>query len=693
MSKLLQIYALLFIAFWSNAQKSGEIGEYIKKANEKNKATIDKLNDLAREGDSVAFFKFRTECYSKAKQENDPYLLNYVHEKTGVWCYYSGNYKEGIPYFDSAIAICQKNGFEEMTASNYMNKGSMYFMLRNLSQAMSLFKASEAILTRINSDRLPLLLGNLALVYQEIGDLENSKKYLYKSIPFVKLRKDLDGYAKAINNLGLIHKKAGDIEKADSLFRVGYNYTKANSLHADFADVCYNLVNLLSHNGNYNEARTFNLELIEHVKKHKDRSWLKQVHQNMAQIYLALKDKEKAKSELEEAEKIVIKEEDMGPDDINGMLVAAEVYHGLGMMERSAEMYNKHHRLNEKVEAENDLMNTQQLSFHFDRQQDSIRNAKEKELAELANLHEQEKANNKLKQQKIIIIVSLIGILFVVVFLFFLIKANRNKEKANKEISYQRGLLAEKNKEITDSITYAQRIQHSLLPPLDVLEILLPKHFLVYLPKDIVSGDFFWAKKLNANEILLAVADCTGHGVPGAMMSALSIQNLNELSGQTRSPGELLSLLNTSLRHTLNQDQEGFSKDGLDICLCKINFKERKIVYAGANRSLQIFNNEGLRSEIKATKTGIGGHTPEGQQYPEQEVLIEKNDMVVMSTDGFADQFGGSEGKKITTKRFKEWIKDIVNSDDQKEELTRRFRLWKGNGDQIDDVCVLGFKI
>ncbi|MBK7311012.1 MAG: SpoIIE family protein phosphatase [Sphingobacteriaceae bacterium] len=338
-------------------------------------------------------------------------------------------------------------------------------------------------------------------------------------------------------------------------------------------------------------------------------------------------------------------------------------------------------------------MDAAQLSYKYEKHKDSLGVAKEKEITDLENLRVQEKAEAKLKQQRIIIFVSLFGFIVIIGFSISLIRANRNKEKANKEITHQRGLLAEKNKELTDSITYAQRIQQSLLPPLDLLEILLPKHFLVYMPKDIVSGDFFWAKKLNASEIFVAVADCTGHGVPGAMMSALSIQNLNELSTQTRSASELLSLLNISLKNTLNQGQEGFSKDGLDICLCKINSKERKITYSGANRSLQIYNDKGLKEEIKATKTGIAGHTPDDQIFAEHEIIIEPNEMVVMSTDGFADQFGGLENKKITTKRFKEWITEIIDVNDKKTELEQRFNSWKGSKDQIDDVCVLGFKI
>lgn len=665
----------------------------LQKARATYSPTIGKMTGFIGSGDSVSFFKLRDEQMKLALDKKEPYLLAYCYEKTGTWYYYQGNYETTILYFDSAINVCKKNGLQELTGVFCMNMGSAHYMSRNYTESLNYFKSSQDIMEKVKSESLPLLYGNMALLYQEIGDLENAKKYLYRNIPFAKLKKDKDSYAKSLNNLALIYKKEDNYKAADSVYRIGYELTKSNNLKDDYADVTYNLVNLLTIQKNFKEAKTFNLELLQHVEKYKDKSWVKQVKQNMAQICYGLNDLAGTKKYLYESENIFINDEDMDEDDINSLLTIGVLYNKLGSYERAAAVFQKHYDLSEKAGKEKKLMDAAQLSYKYERHKDSITVAKEKEIAELENLRVQEKAEAKLKQQRIIILVSLCGFILIIGFSISLIRANRNKEKANKEISYQKGLLIEKNKEITDSITYAKRIQQSLLPPLDLLEILLPKHFLVYMPKDIVSGDFFWAKKLNANEIFLAVADCTGHGVPGAMMSALSIQNLNELSTQTRSASELLSLLNTNLKNTLNQDQEGFSKDGLDICLCKINTKERKLTYSGANRSLQIFNEKGLKQEIKATKTGIAGHTPDTQVYTEHELILEEGEMVVMSTDGFADQFGGPENKKITTKRFKEWMCEIISSNHKKTDLEERFKAWKGSKDQIDDVCVLGFKI
>lgn len=657
------------------------------------KAKVAAMSKALENSDSATFFKLYTSYLTEAKKNKNYFLWSYCYDKRAIFSYYRTETAIALAYYDSALLIAEPNDLKDVTSGLYMNKGAISFTGRKYSQALKNFKKAEALMLETKSPRIGGLLGNISLLYQELGDLENAKKYIHRAIPFAKLDKAEDSYAKSLNNLGLIYKKERNYKAADSLFRIGYAFTKEKKLHADFADVCYNLVELLSIQGKYAEAKPFNEELLEHVKKYKDASWVKLVILDQARIYYNLNDLAMAKKYIAMAEAVPLPANILDREKLDFLSTFGELYLNLRLFEKSARAYNEYYNLDQKNSQQSAIIELQQLSYKYEKEQDSLANAKEKELAELVSIREQEKAEHRLQQQRIVTGVSLVGICFVIVFLVFLIKANRNKEKANKEISLQKGLLAEKNKEITDSITYAQRIQQSLLPPKDLLDILLPNHFLLYMPKDIVSGDFFWAKKINTHELFVAVADCTGHGVPGAMMSALSIQNLNELSGQTRSPGELLSLLNTNLKNTLNQDQEGFSKDGLDICLCKINMKERKITYSGANRNLNIVNQQGLKAELKATKTGIGGHTDVKQVYEETTLTVDENDMIVMSTDGFADQFGGPDGKKITTKRFKQWLTDIVLLDNKKSELMNRFNAWRGTGDQIDDVCVMGFKI
>jgi len=669
-------------------------GNFLKKYFPKEESNILKMHELAVENDSAKFFEFAISYKFKAISEKNYSLLCCIYGKYAVYYFIHNNLEMALSCYDSSLALIKKEKLPEYNYySVYQNRSVIKNQTEDYSGALEDYKNTEALILKYKIGDLGSLYSGMAALYVLGFDAENAKTYVYKAMPFVKVSKNVQRYIKLLKSLSSVYYLESEFKRCDSVIEIASKLSKENNLMVDYAECLYEFANSLKTQKRFSEVKPVFTELIEVISGIGDTDWELQVMLDLTRLNLQLGDKPSAKKLLLLAENISPSEAMPDIEKIDIYRNLAIIYDNLGLYKKATDAFKEHMKFSEIGKTTRSIAELSKLTNVYARKQDSVNTALEKEFVELANIREQEKADYQLKQQRIIIIVSIIGFIIVIGFSVSLLKANRNKEKANKEISFQKGLLTEKNKEITDSITYAKRIQQSLLPPIELLEILLPKHFLVYMPKDIVSGDFFWAKKLNANEVFVAVADCTGHGVPGAMMSALSIQNLNELSTQTRSVSELLSLLNINLKNTLNQDQEGFSKDGLDICLCKINTKERKITYSGANRSLQIFNEKGLKQEIKATKTGIAGHTLDSQIYTEHEVVLGEGDMVVMSTDGFADQFGGTENKKITTKRFKEWMSEIVFITDKKAELEQRFKAWKGSKDQIDDVCVLGFKL
>ena len=295
------------------------------------------------------------------------------------------------------------------------------------------------------------------------------------------------------------------------------------------------------------------------------------------------------------------------------------------------------------------------------------------------------------------------------IFAILLIRTRYNLTKkeiiARFELNKSKHQIEEKNKEITDSINYAKRIQMALIPPENVMKELLPNSFLIYKPKDIVSGDFYWATELTTtnsskeNEKLVAfcVADCTGHGVPGAFMSLIGVKILNQSVKQkdVNSPAEALDFLNTQVFQTVNKhsDKDNIVRDGMDVIFCAINFNTLKLSFSGANNPIYIIR-AGELIQIKADKQPIGSYeklTP----FTNHEFQLEKGDMVYGFTDGFVDQFGGDDGKKMKSKRFKEQL--ILNASQdveiQKEKLNSYFEEWKGTHEQLDDVCVIGIKI
>jgi serine phosphatase RsbU (regulator of sigma subunit) len=230
-----------------------------------------------------------------------------------------------------------------------------------------------------------------------------------------------------------------------------------------------------------------------------------------------------------------------------------------------------------------------------------------------------------------------------------------------------------------------------------MLDSNLKDYFILYKPKDIVSGDFYWAAE-TPNGFAIACVDCTGHGVPGAFMSLIGKENLDKAIVKTTSPQKILSELNRGVKNSLNQNNDNGSRDGMDAAIVRIESKANQTVltYSGANRPLWIIRKDAaMLEEIKATKHAIGGFTTNDQIFDEHRIELNSGDCFYIFTDGFADQFGGDKQKKITTKVFKEVLVNNRNTPpaEMKQILENFLHGWKGNNEQIDDILVIGVRV
>ena len=263
------------------------------------------------------------------------------------------------------------------------------------------------------------------------------------------------------------------------------------------------------------------------------------------------------------------------------------------------------------------------------------------------------------------------------------------------EVTVQHEEIVYKNKQIVDSINYARYIQKAVLPPEKMIKEYFSQHFIMYRPKDIVSGDFYWTKK-EEDRICFAAADATGHGVPGAFMSMLGLSLMNEISYNFKgNAAEFLNLLREKIKIALRQSEYNNSpQDGFDVALCIFYPKQGKIDYAGANNSMFLARNEELK-EIKADKMPVGVYFREKESFTNNSIDVSENDIIYLFSDGYRDQFGGPKNHKFSMKRFKEILLDIhlLNIDEQKIKLENIFDNWKGDKNQIDDVLVAGIKI
>jgi PAS domain S-box-containing protein len=256
--------------------------------------------------------------------------------------------------------------------------------------------------------------------------------------------------------------------------------------------------------------------------------------------------------------------------------------------------------------------------------------------------------------------------------------------------------IQNKNKKINDSINYAKRIQHAILPDTSLINQVLPDSFILYKPRDVVSGDFPWFVQVN-DDIYIAAVDCTGHGVPGALLSLIGYFLLNDIikSRQVTNPGKILDLLDEGVTQTLRQDQDNSAtKDGMDIALCKINVKTRTVEYAGAHRPLYVVRN-GILEEIKGDKFPIGGGMSKNQtNFQSTKLKLNTGDSIFFGSDGYPDQFGGPEGRKFGSKRVRQLIESIHHLPAHKtaQILEQEWENWRMGQKQTDDVLKIGVK-
>ncbi|GBF51710.1 serine/threonine protein kinases [Leptospira ryugenii] len=280
---------------------------------------------------------------------------------------------------------------------------------------------------------------------------------------------------------------------------------------------------------------------------------------------------------------------------------------------------------------------------------------------------------------------------------------NDSLEQYNQEIMEQKKEIEKKNHDITESIRYARTIQQSILPSRELISWALPDSFILFRPRDVVSGDFYWFTSksilLEGKEetlVVIAAADCTGHGVPGAFMSMIGNSLLNDIVNArgVHDPDEILNLLHRGVRYSLNQEMTE-SRDGMDIALCSLYLERRELYYAGAMNSLYFVQNGELQ-ELKADRRSIGGTQKEGQRiFTKHTIDVNQDTCFYMTTDGYLDQFSGLDHKKFMSKRFKDLIIDNHKNpmSEQKEVFEATMKDWMNGCDQIDDILVIGVHI
>ena len=458
------------------------------------------------------------------------------------------------------------------------------------------------------------------------------------------------------------------------------------------------LVNLAeNYNGlkQYDKAIKTTLEAIKIRSELGDSYALTILKNNLASSYLKKNDLDEALVAAKEGEKLSIQQKDIALQ-IDNCGIQYMIYYHLNNFKKAFEYAFRYINLKDSVNQSSNLAALTELQTRYETEQKE----KEIKLLLLENKNAEERSIAESTKRNIILFSVTSGLLLVMIFAGFMYNRFRATQKQKliieqkeNETREQKNLIEEKQKEIVDSITYAKRLQDAILPPQEFIKTHLPNHFIIYQPKDIVAGDFYWAEE-KEGKFFIAAADCTGHGVPGAMVSVVCSNALNRCVNEfgIYDAGKILDKTRNLVIETFAKSNTEV-KDGMDISLLCIDKESKKVFWSGANNPLWYIENGELK-ELKADKQPIG-KTDNAKPFTTNELNFVSGTCYYLFTDGLADQFGGPKGKKFKYRQMEEILR--VNHqqkiDAQKQILAQAFAEWKGDLEQVDDVCVIGVKI
>ena len=588
---------------------------------------------------------------------------------------------KAMEYYQMSMVKAEEIQDKLGMAIAFLSFGTIYTDRSDNSKAMDNMQKGLKLFKELHEDRgIGICLNNIGTIYQNQSNYAKALEYYQKSLIIQQARKDTFEIMTCLNNIGFSYQNLNNVEESTEYFNRGLVYAIA------LKDIDGNIRSLEGIGDILYSTDKFN----EAEQRYKEALKLSIESDNKAMQALILKS-------------------------------LKNVFEKEGRYKEALAAFDKHIILQDSLFTEKQIAEIakQEANYEFNKKE-VILKAEQKKKDALAEAES--------KKQKIVIGAVIIGLLLVVVFAGFVFRSLRITQRQKTVIELQKGevdkqreladsrriiaeeqrhvieiqktevelqkkLVDEHQKEIVDSITYAKRLQQAILPPISMIRQALPQSFVLYRPKDIVAGDFYWMH-IYKDTILIAAADCTGHGVSGALLSIVCSNALNRTVNEfgLTDTGKILDKVTELVLETFEASGEEI-KDGMDISLLSINRTTKQIQWSGANNPLwYIHNNELIH--ITANKQPIGKHD-NPKPFTSHSIAYEPDTTFYLFTDGYADQFGGAKGKKFKYKQLEEKLVAISGraSEDQQKILDDTFAEWKGNLEQVDDVCIIGIKI
>lgn len=599
-------------------------------------------------------------CYQKSiqysQQINDKNKITMCLNSIGDLYRVQNNYPEALNYFNKALSLAKEQNNKNQIAFCLSCMGDIYSAQKELEKALKFFDEAFLIAEETGAQIQQCnILSSMALVYDQAKKFNKALEFIDKS-------------NKLAEQIGYIDKMA-------------FGYSAMGSIYFNQAK--------------FPEAAEAVKQSIDIAKEIGNTSLLASTQNQLADIYLKQGKLNEGKASAEASLKLS-RENKVINNIRESAHILALIYKAQNNYKASFDMLELFIKMKDSVNNEENVKKI--AAIEYSAKEESLK--AEQRAKELSFKAEQEKKETELKRQKTIRYAFTIGfvlVLLLVGVVFRSLQQNKKKNKIivaqKKEVEHQKELVEEKNKEITDSITYAKRLQDAILPPLRLVQTYFPNSFILYKPKDIIAGDFYWMEKLDET-LFFAAADSTGHGVPGAMVSVVCSNALNRALKEFKlqEPGKILDKTRELVLETFEKS-EGDVKDGMDISLISINTKTKTVLWSGANNPLWYISDSQIH-EIKATKQPIG-KTENPQPFTTHQISVSEGTIFYLITDGYADQFGGPKGKKYKYKNLQEQLLKICDKslEEQGLYLNSEFEHWRGQLDQIDDVTIIGFKI
>jgi serine phosphatase RsbU (regulator of sigma subunit) len=608
----------------------------------------------------------------------------------------SSQFKDAIVYGNEALAISLKNKYVRGQNLAYNCLADAYWFHSDYDKAQYFyFKAYRLSDSLHDQKAIAFSLYNIGWILCIQQHNYESDKYLYQSLQIYQSLKDTFGLLRIHNAIASYyvdrcHSKEGERKYFDSAivyFNRGIDCAKSAKLYSDLGRIYGNLGDLFYQERDFKTAMYYNEKSLAIHQNVQDSSSMMICFLNMG---LCEMETGKIKEAITKFNIVYNYNQlhDIKDIQILTLRALAQSSYKLQNFKEGFDYFEKYVELKEEIDQEAYSTNISNLQGSYSLEKS------EANVKELTQANEIQELKNK---KNTYFIFGLLAIAFIVIAVaVMLFKQNKQKQLTNIQLKEQNHIIAEKKQEIDNSIQYAKGIQLAILPNVQELNTHFPQSFVYYKPKDVVSGDFYWFSKVDKDFYCIA-ADCTGHGVPGALMSIIGMDKIVQAIFEKKisAPGEILSFLNQQIKQVLKQHSDASKQmDGMDLALLKFNNSLTEVEFSGANRPLIIIRNKAI-IEYKADKMAIAGFTSNEQQFTTTKIALHKNDSLFIFTDGYADQFGGDTGKKFMSKNLKDLLISIsdLSSKEQEEKIATAFSDWKKSYEQVDDVLVIGIKI